>query len=429
MYQIKAMLSKPSQMRYSKHYDQLMRITTELCKRVQAGSTTWIAKVPAHQGVHGNEMADKGAKCAAMQPDDNKWVDPSNNNPRASYYWIGLRQPTQSQSNGDDGTFVTTAYNLVKNIKDAISARAAVGFAKVGVYAQGWMQAYPTLDEHYSTLVMASKRATFSNRMTIFRGWWGLLWNKKRANMMRVPYLKGPTTTPAMPPNDTCPLCPKPDSSSHILGGCLHPDMKKQYILRHDEAVRMVCEAILQGSLGGCYTIMDAGRRVDLPHGVADKRMAEWLLPGIPEAQRRTMRPDILLIPNVTEANYPTSIEDRSNYTVHIIEVGYCADTQHNLKQHEKAQQHQQLADMLIEAGWKVQYTTLQALSLGYCGAIRKDFTKALQSVGIEPKDASNLCTRLHWHAVDTCCNIVKVRRLLERTTMGSGGCCAQQPP
>jgi hypothetical protein len=204
--------------------------------------------------------------------------------------------------------------------------------------------------------------------------------------------------------------------------------MKKQYILRHDEAVRMICEAILHGSLGGCYTVMDAGRRVDLPHGVADKRVAEWLLPDIPDAQRRTMRPDILLIPGVTETRHPTSMEDRSNYTVHIIEVGYCADTQLDLKQHEKAQQHQQLADLLSGAGWNVQYTTLQALSLGYCGAIRKDLAKAMQSVGVEHKDASTLCTRLHWHAVDTCCNIVKVRRLLERTAMGPGG-CGKQPP
>ena len=37
-----------------------------------------------------------------------------------------------------------------------------------------------------------------------------------------------------------CPLCRQEDSGGHILGGCLHRDMKKQYIARHDKAMRAV---------------------------------------------------------------------------------------------------------------------------------------------------------------------------------------------
>ena len=35
----------------------------------------------------------------------------------------------------------------------------------------------------------------------------------------------------------TCPSCPLEDSTAHIMGGCEHTDMKKQYIARGFQAL------------------------------------------------------------------------------------------------------------------------------------------------------------------------------------------------
>ena len=43
-----------------------------------------------------------------------------------------------------------------------------------------------------------------------------------------------------------------------------------------------------------------------------------------------------------------------SDHTVHILEVGYTADTNHTQKQNDTAQQHEELAQMLVAQGWKV---------------------------------------------------------------------------
>lgn len=44
-----------------------------------------------------------------------------------------------------------------------------------------------------------------------------------------------------------CPLCRQEDSGADILGGCLCRDVKKQYIARHDKAMRAVVQAFTKG--------------------------------------------------------------------------------------------------------------------------------------------------------------------------------------
>ena len=64
----------------------------------------------------------------------------------------------------------------------------------------------------------------------------------------------GPVAT-----NDACPLSNQADSGSHILGGCLHPEMKKMTTFRHDAAHRLVLKGISKGKLGSSLIIADVG--------------------------------------------------------------------------------------------------------------------------------------------------------------------------
>ncbi len=132
------------------------------------------------------------------------------------------------------------------------------------------------------------------------------------------------------------------------------------------------------------------------------------------------LRPDILLIPSVplreTRApGYMGPASRRAEHTVHILEIGYTANTNHTAKQNDKAQQHEYLATALADAGWQVRYTTQEAISLGFGGTIRKDLPPLLIELGASGQAAKTCCNDLHDHAVHMLNSIVTLRRKLER--------------
>ncbi len=105
----------------------------------------------------------------------------------------------------------------------------------------------------------------------------GQLWHKGKAYLWKMPYMRGgPVATDSL-----CPLCSQPDSGSHILGGCAHPEMKKMVIYRHDEAHRININAINKGRKGSCLIIADVGTAATLGNlGVHPKRIPKWVMNG-----------------------------------------------------------------------------------------------------------------------------------------------------
>ena len=102
-----------------------------------------------------------------------------------------------------------------------------------------------------------------------------------------------------------CPLCGLPDGGSHTMTGCQNAHLKALYIRRHDDAVKIILKTIGKGSKGGCYTIMDAGRAIDLPEEVAGKRLPSWLMPNMDESERIKLRPDILILEGLDASKVP----------------------------------------------------------------------------------------------------------------------------
>jgi hypothetical protein len=214
------------------------------------------------------------------------------------------------------------------------------------------------------------------------------------------------------------------DGVGHIMGGCDHGDMKALYIARHNKAVHTIAENIAKGEKGGCYMVMDACAKADTPAYVDSTRLPAWLLPQVPAARLKKMRPDLLLIPTISlrdsvNGDLPRSKSERKQHTVHILEVGYTSDTNHERKKHIKAEQHAQLADLLRAAGWTVCYTTNEAITLGHGGSIRKDLPTLLRSLGLSAKRADRTCAKLHSHAVTSALGIVCCRRGLEKEDTG----------
>ena len=157
-------------------------------------------------------------------------------------------------------------------------------------------------------------------------------------------------------PDAPCPLCGGNDSCGHILGACRHPDMHKQYIIRHNKAVEKITSLLRKGKNGGCYIVADIGTLENPDPNSDDTRLPTWVLPNTPAEERSKMRPDILIIPTLSreQARSIAAVGskrrralDRGQHTVHIVEVGYGPDTNHASKIQEKTAQHQTLAQAL----------------------------------------------------------------------------------
>jgi ribonuclease HI/exonuclease III len=424
LYQIRKIISEPARMRFSKHMHQLINIRNLLVTRSRAGLITRLVKVPAHAGSVGNEKADTAAVEAAKNPTSCTWTDGSNNQPRRGIYWVSFKPDQQRiavTNNPHAPPAAQEAPDLTTSVKRWVSDKTDCGFSNVHTeYTNAWRQQYDKLDSEHSSECMRKKhRTTLAARMTAFKAWWGLLWNNAAAKRC------GRAVSAA------CPLCGCLDSSGHILGGCQHRDMKSQYIKRHDEAVKLICKAIMNGSNGGCFITMDAGKQEDLPTDLAGrkipKRLPEWLLPDCEDRER--LRPDILLVEGLTQADvaqgkYPTTPEARARSSltkIHLLEIGYCSDTRHHEKCSDKQRQHQMLVNELRNRGWSVQYQPSQSISLGVAGSIRSDLIPCMRQLGVSHDDAAHLAERLHFHAVGTAHQIASLRRGLERHTTAQG--------
>jgi hypothetical protein len=260
---------------------------------------------------------------------------------------------------------------------------------------------------------------------------YGLLWNMKLAMRYRRPYLTGKNRSIPFTKNATCPLCPQEDSTGHILGGCQHPTMHAHYISRHDGAVRSIHKGVQRGTLGGCYTIMDAGTmEATLALAANGKRVPQFVLPDVDADTLQRMRPDILLIENLPATATIEEIENAASnkvdHRIHLIEVGYGPDTRWRDTLTMKQQQHQRLRDALAAAGWTV---TEHIFVLGSQGTVYNNTLKELKSLGLETAMATQVMRKLHIHAVLSLWSIVKTRRHLERALLFGRSCSGDSPP
>ena len=256
--------------------------------------------------------------------------------------------------------------------------------------------------------------------MLCLKARWGHLWSKKLAYRYRMQYCSRPATDP------NCPLCFKLDGCGHILGGCSHKAMKAAYISRHDQAVKILHSVISKKSaLGGSFSILDAGKASDLPEETSGKRLPIWLKPAtVDDKTWSQTRPDIAFISGLpctaqevqcADKNCPrvqNLLANKHMCKIILLEIGFCADTQHQSKRIEKMDQHKSLVDCLRQDGWTVE---LHPITLGHCGTVPLTVLQFLSSHSVAAGDITKCVNRLHQLAVHTADTIVTSRRALER--------------
>ena len=230
--------------------------------------------------------------------------------------------------------------------------------------------------------------------------------------------------------NGHCPLCPLLDGTNHVLGGCDNPLMEARYTARHNNAVLHIHNAVRQGSLGAYYTVLDATSLTNLPPGVSDNRLPKWLLPGVSSRDRERMRPDMLVVEGLLDKHVKSMVFGSHAYRtlkrkciVHVLEVGYCAESRHTETLEIKKQQHAELLSALIRDGWTVHNGGIDVVLLGTVGTVFKPFTEIMQTLQIPTAVTKSTIRTLSVHAVKTAHSIVLSRRELEHPTRD------QQPP
>ena len=196
--------------------------------------------------------------------------------------------------------------------------------------------------------------------------------------------------------------------------------MTASYITRHNKALLTIQRAILKGTKGSYFTIMDATAADSLPCGVAFTRIPKAFLPSLSDDARLRFRPDIMVVEHLpsTGPNVPDTLSFRWNAStraylqsmckIHILEFGYCSDQSHADSIARKQAQHQQLISALQTEGWTVTYHIATITS---SGQVFKNVSDSAAFFGAQHTTSP---PTLHVHTVQSAFYIVKLRRRLE---------------
>ena len=414
----------------------LQAIVDLMIRRAKQGASTKIIKVKSHIGIHGNEMADQLANEAAEECRRGRNFDHDVSQLHAEPFKDRFWLQRKVQATNETGTHTTyePLRDLHDDLKQQMHAKHRLGQSnQESIYYKAWKAVLPYRDPKHSDSFRTTSGVSEAAVVTIDKCRTGTLGNNKRLFMMgKLPHKK-------------CPLCKHDDSIGHIMGACAHPDLRKQYIARHDKAARMLVQAFIKGKQGGHYLIADIGTAEGLKEiGVHSKRVPSFVLPDSRvragadqygdcrdltrrDLCRDKMRPDIMIV-EMTEAeqhlylhhgansrhtlsDLPANMPNGSPRKVSIVEVGYCSDTRYLEKIQQKEEQHSALETALRSYGYEVAILTY---ILGLYGSLYHSNKKTMKAIGIEHAAADRLSSKTHVHSVNCAHNLNKARRFLE---------------
>eukprot|EP00798_Chlamydomonas_sp_ICE-L_P014832 gene14832-biopygen23857 len=388
----------PSRTRENKHRDLLQDIAIHIINKQNAAATTRLLKVRSHSGIIGNDEADTLAKEATT---GYNVIGPVKTGEHAhlNMHWPSVQPP--KSINGDQPPR-HPANNLTKGIKANLPTPLHTGHANTtGIYASMWEQANPFLLPQASNRFWQSTDMKWWQKVQIHKARWGRLWTRKLAYRYKRPY--GTSTSP--PSDDNCPLCRKAqDGAGHILAGCSHPVFKGMYINRHNKAVQIIQKAVAKGALGALPMYMDAGT-CEATSDIPTRPPATLNPPDLPQATWDKYRPDLLLIDDESKPR-----------KAYLVELGYCSDTNHQIKFQEKSVQHKELQRILQQQGFLVHYLVF---IIGTTGTIPIPIITNLSTLGISREHVDKLISKLHRESTASCTSILATRRMKESLPPG----------
>ena len=315
--------------------------------------------------------------------------------------------------------------NLTTDLRRAINCQAPTFLCHKSIYAHAMLHATDSHLQGYDVLQPAKYsdcqiRAVFKFRM-------GVIFNAKRALLY-----SGSSAVPS------CPLCHHLDSGTHIMLACMHQDMRKLYIERHNKAVRIIAHALFKGKHASAFHVVDGGSlaRLRTSQQVAN-RVPRFLTDTRGAVERR---PDILQILGITwdqatsfcggQRPIPPPPGRAMANTINLVEVGYGVDTRLREKAAEKQQQHASLQEDLVTRGWTV---NVHPIALGVSGGLQTSLPQSLHALGVAGPAIPRAIHKLQRNAIKFCHALLVQRRTLEHkygiNLFSGGGYVGHGPP
>ena len=426
LFDVQLIMRRPQTMLENKHCSMFRSIHDLLRIRVQAGVLTCFQKVRAHVGIIGNEAADAGATEAMEDPTACQF---SMSDVESQYFatlpaWpcaaVPPRPPPETQDAPSPWFFSDLNTSLKSHSSDMhpdVLSSTPTNCVTYRDVQQVHTISLPSLGNH----MWHAASCTFAMIKNVLQIRYRLLWTAARAAQCRRPYI----TSAGVRTDGKCPLCPGAspplDTAGHVLGSCAFPPFPAMRIARHNKALVLLHACIYQGSLGSCYTLMDATSLAHVPVGVSGTRLPLWMLPRSTTAVRVKFRPDLLMIVGLPTSQAPTRRLSATAFKalqakciVHLVELTYTHDTCYHDTLLRKEDQHALLVSTLTAAGWRVH--PVHIVLLGTYGTIFSMIKPILRHLGVTGHAVAPLLRSLHVHAVTVAWSMVCARRKLERT-------------
>jgi hypothetical protein len=407
-------LHDPNSLKFHKHRPVLMA-TASLLKSVATNlGPLQLIKCKAHSGVVGNEMADEAAKKAAWAGGHDLTCEDIAPYPFGTdgMYWPAVATPpNDGDSRTEDDDAMTGdeqpedephyLSDLRKDLSKHVKEHCTLGSAakKPGFYAQAW--------EHTRKHALGdisngfTSTATLAQRKTVWATRAGVLMNKKLEQRW---FKRG---------DGNCPLCGKPDSCTHITGGC--EKLTGLYTERHNRAARILVKAISKGSMGaglrqadiGCTEkLLQAGLTLDNAHRRISREMLPRDVANNDAVYNSLSRPDATLV---------TTLPQR----IDVIEVKVCRDTDRSTQLERAEKQHSTLISHLRRMYHDTVH--LNTFAFGATGTIYQDNLDLLVTLGVGRPDAKRALQKIHKSLVQDLHTIVCARRAQEGKPYSKG--------
>ena len=396
MAQLHRAVNRPMTLRNQKHADALRHIVGAMA---DAPEPTVILKIKAHAGHIGNERADEVARRAATRSGDAQADITLPVHSRSSCtagYWLYRTGVAEAQHRPTPGPID----NLQGDLREIMHARHRLGFSNTGgIYFQAWQAITKLADGQLSNGFLTSKQLTLGEVKVVLKYRRGLLYNNRLAFKWK------------KAPNMLCPLCGNEDGGTHMVSACQHKGMQGMYTERHNAVGRIIIRAILKGSKGGEICSMDLGSGEKVAAAGVGIPVPRFVPPEIiPLLQARDLhklKPDVLMV----SGNLATPLASRQ---VHIVELKCCQDTRPEASLQRATEQHSELRQQLIAAGYNSSNIQIVPILIGVSGTIYQQHTiEALQKLGVTRADARHCASKLHTQSIKRMHSIVTTRHAL----------------
>ena len=348
-----------------------------------------IYKIKSHIGMVGNEMADIGANQATLNTDTQNYTGAERHR---KGHWVSTKA-----GEGGEAQERTAVSDLRAGLRKQAHKEHKLGDAKLdGIYASSWRDTIPIADTTVSSMFVQKNIEGITEscrRQALLNRTGGLVTQKTLHRWRKVD-------------SPNCLLCGQLDGGHHAISGC--PALSTPATERHNQAGRIIAEAICTGRHGARVVMMDVGNRQKLTEaGIPTQEHGRYLpLSCYPQHLTEEERREHQLKHRVDIA---VTIPDEGGHEVlHLVELKTCRDTSREDQIERATTQHAELSELLEAAG---QRHELHVVTLGVSGTIYKDTKTTLETLGVEKKEVKEVLKRLHISMVKWIGTMLSIRQ------------------